>query len=130
MSSVLSNMEKWKQVEDFTNYEISSYGRVRKGERVLTPQIHRYVNILFWKDKKYHMRYVHRLVAQAFMSNEKETVNHIDGDKHNNNVDNLEWATRSENMKHAWDTGLCKGYDKTGKNNPNYKHGNRMNNKT
>lgn len=51
---------------------------------------------------------VHRLVAETYIPNhfEKKYVNHIDGDKFNNCVDNLEWVTRSENMRHAYDHGL------------------------
>tara|TARA_Y100000310_G_C20704371_1_gene833798 strand:+ start:22935 stop:23381 length:447 start_codon:yes stop_codon:yes gene_type:complete len=53
---------------------------------------------------------VHRVVAQAFIENpkNKRTVNHIDGNKLNNNAANLEWATDSENLKHARDSGLLK----------------------
>jgi len=58
--------------------------------------------------------YVHRLVAEAFIENTDclPQVNHIDGNKNNNCKDNLEWASRSMNMRHAWDAGLCKPEDK------------------
>lgn len=55
--------------------------------------------------------YVHRAVALAFIPNidNKTDVNHIDGDKYNNHLENLEWVTRKENMRHAFSNGLV-GY--------------------
>jgi hypothetical protein len=59
---------------------------------------------------KSYYRQVHRLVAEAFIPNPDKlpTVNHIDGDKTNNRIDNLEWMSIKDNVRHAWSTGLAK----------------------
>jgi len=69
-----------------------------------------YAQIKLRKDGILERRYLHRIVAEAFIPNPlgKEQVNHIDGDKLNNNASNLEWVTPSENMKHAIKAGLLK----------------------
>lgn len=59
--------------------------------------------------------YLHRMLAVHFIPNPKNKpqVNHIDGDKLNNSLENLEWVTKSENMRHAFDTGLAPKHSKT-----------------
>lgn len=72
-----------------------------------------YLQVCLTKNGKYKTYTVHRLVAKAFIDNplNKKTVNHIDGNKLNNCVYNLEWATSSENTKHAFDNGLSKPHN-------------------
>lgn len=111
-------------------YEVSSDGRVRTLDRVIikparsnarggpaTIKSHEmcmtddgcgYLRVKVHKGGVVKMAKVHRLVALAFLDNpeNKAEVNHKDGNKKNNSVSNLEWATRLENMQHAWRTGL------------------------
>lgn len=102
--------EHWKIIEDYPNYEVSNLGTVRniKTGCVLRPIVDDYLRVDLCKDGKHKSKRIHRLVAEAFIPNpeNKRTVNHISGDKTDNRVENLEWATHSENMKHAFRTGL------------------------
>lgn len=108
-------MQKWKKIDRFDGkYSISDSGEVRNDStgKMLKQSIHvnGYCVVgIYNKEKKQTSHYrVHRLVAEAFIPNpdNKEIVNHIDGNKHNNSVENLEWNTSSENVNHAFKTGL------------------------
>ena len=109
-------MTIWKEIEGTTNYEISSNGNVRnkttkkilKGRKSKSGYLQ--VSIKFDGEEKFKNKYIHRLVAEAFIENKynKKEVNHKDGNKLNNNLDNLEWVTSSENQKHRHSIGINK----------------------
>lgn len=112
-------MEIWKDIEGYEgDYQVSNLGRVKsykfKKEEVAILKPHKskreYFVVYLNKKCKRKACKIHRLVAQAFIPNpsNKELVNHIDGDKLNNNVSNLEWSTHGENVRHALKNGLIK----------------------
>lgn len=105
--------EIWEVIKDFPKYEVSTLGRVRncKTGRVLKAGISSGTGYLvcgLCVDGKATTKAVHRLVAETFIPNmdNKNQVNHKDGNKLNNNVNNLEWCTSKHNLRHARDTGL------------------------
>ena len=107
-------MYKLKAIEGFENYSVSTDGEVintvtnKKLRLSLKKCGYLQVGLSNKKVKAWFI--VHRLVAKAFIDNpdNKEFVNHIDGDKTNNNVNNLEWVTHQENMNHAKNHNLIK----------------------
>lgn len=120
-------MEDWKNIKGYEGfYKVSSMGNIKSlkrkvkhptgytrtvNEKVLKPTIvngYHHVDLSKYGKRERHL--VHRLVASAFIENhnKKPQVNHIDGNKTNNNVNNLEWATASENVTHGYLTGLSK----------------------
>jgi hypothetical protein len=124
--------EQWKDIAGYDGfYQVSNKGRVRSVDRIVTQQgrgkefngqrkgrilKQRAQNggyMLVWlskQDKKKKASTVHRLVAQAFIENPNnyDFVNHKDGHKENNAVQNLEWCTKSQNTKHAYKNNLMR----------------------
>lgn len=105
-------MEKFTIIKEFDNYAVSNFGRIMN---IQTKQILKqwktktgYLSYMFCQNGKKKTFRVHRLVAMYFLENPFHLpyVNHRDGDKTNNNVDNLEWCTAKENDEHARENGL------------------------
>lgn len=101
-------------IPDFPGYQVSNHGQVKNSKtgKILKPykMSKGYYTVGFWSDGKKKRLSIHRLVAQAFLPNPDNLseVNHINGCKTDNNVCNLEWATGSNNVLHAYQTGLRK----------------------
>lgn len=110
--------EVWKDVKGYEGlYQVSNFGRIKsmpKSNRLRTiimkPKNRKdgYLTVALFSGNKYNHLYVHRIVAEAFILNEcgGKEINHIDGNKKNNNVCNLEWVTRKQNLEHAVKNGL------------------------
>lgn len=109
--------EIWKPIYGYNGlYEISNFGNVKSlnynhtnKSRIMKPSLSRYYSVELGKGNK---QLIHRLVASAFIENpeNKQQVNHRNGIKTDNHIDNLEWVTSSENTIHAYKTGLQISY--------------------
>lgn len=108
-----NNNESWKDVKEYEGlYQVSTLGRIKslKYKKVMLPAKGKdgYLKICFTKNNKKKTIKIHRIVAENFIPNPMNLsqVNHIDGNKNNNSVSNLEWCTQSENMQHAFKNHL------------------------
>lgn len=126
--------EIWEPISGFEGtYEVSNFGAVRSLDRLIVHNTYKetaknktqfnkgkvlairhnnmgkgYAYVMLYLNSKHYKRFVHRLVAQAFIENpnHKKEVNHIDGNPRNNYYGNLEWVSRRENVAHALSEGL------------------------
>jgi hypothetical protein len=121
---------EWKDINNFDgSYQVNNLGQVKSVSRlrngnaiyqlqdtIFKPSICRgYYEVKLTKNKRKIHKLVHRLVAEAFIPNpdNKPFINHMNGNKTDNRVENLEWCTAQENMNHAINTGLI---NKNGEN--------------
>ena len=120
-------MEEWRDIKNYPGYQVSNLGRVKTHNKTSNTSMHQNRHwknrilcfkkckenignrVDLWKDGKPHTFLVHRLVATTFLEDLIDTdmtVNHKDGNRYNNNVENLEWLSLKSNIIHAFENDL------------------------
>lgn len=110
----LTMEEMWKPIKNYEGlYEVSNFGNVKRinkvtQNRILKPYGERYPTVSLSKNDKRALYRVHKLVANHFIEKPEShfQVNHKDGIRTNNHIDNLEWVSPSDNVLHAYKIGL------------------------
>ena len=106
--------EEWRNIDEFPDYKISNFGRVMNNKTgyIKKPSIGKrgYYVYSMQKDGKSYLRTTHIMLARSFIPNPQnlEQINHIDGNKLNCSIENLEWVSPRDNMLHARKMGLHK----------------------
>ena len=115
-------IEEWRDIEGYKGYQVSNKGRVRShgkitetklhgrrkwADRILKPKVakDKCSRVELWNDGKHKTLLVHRLEAIAFLGEAPKgmTVNHKDGNRQNNSIDNLEWCSRADNIRYGFE---------------------------
>lgn len=103
-------MEEYRDIKNYPNHEVSNTGKVKdkRTGKLLSIKLTKdgYSTVFIKESNKYPRLRVHKLVMDAFSNNTGKEINHIDGNKQNNNLDNLEYTTHKDNMVHAVENGL------------------------
>lgn len=98
--------EQWRNIVGYNgNYQVSNYGRIKRNEHILKPDYNSsgYLRVGLRKDGKTKKELIHRLVAEAFLDNPSNlpVVNHINEDKEDNRVSNLQWSSVKDNLNYG-----------------------------
>jgi len=106
----MSDVETWVELDKYPKYKVSNLGNVKSKIKILknTKTVYGYLVVNLHNDKGQKSHLIHRIVAKAFIPNpeNKTQVNHKNGIKTDNRVENLEWNTSKENINHAYKNGL------------------------
>lgn len=131
----MTNADKWRDIKGYEGlYQVSNHGKIKSlerykknhsklkkvNEKILKTATNRYgyCIVVLSKNGISHTYTVHKLVMESFNRSpyENEVINHIDSNKTNNNIENLEYVTQKENIRKAWENGLCENVRKNAMN--------------